>query len=340
MKVVDMNKAYAYKNLKSILERSSSGGAFMGIVKSFVNMADGDQWSVYGAKFDEDFHVVHGKAVTIEECYAFCGSKYVQSDLSLCFNEIYSDLSSGGKVLFTGTPCQIAAVKKYIESKNCSDKNLFTVDIACHGAPSKDIWKDYVQYLECKNQSKLVEFSFRYKKKGWKGYPILARFENGKKYENAFATNGYMVMFRKNLLMPERCFSCKFAGNFLSDITIADFWGVELCMPEVPVDGGVSVMITHSDKGETLVSAMQSEDVLLKETPNDNYIKYNPNLSKPTEKPESYETFRNDYKTEGFEYVLKKYGENTLKGRLKFSIKRFLRDSGLLALIKKVLKKA
>lgn len=335
-----MNKAYAYKNTDEILQKSSSGGAFIGIVNSFIKNTENDKWVVYGAEFDDSFDVVHNRATTLEECYAFCGSKYTQSDISNCFEKIFDDLIAGYKVLFTGTPCQVAAVKKYIDTKDCCNNNLFTVDIACHGAPQKNIWKDFVKYLEVKENSKLVEFSFRYKKRGWKGYPVLARFENGTTYENDFATSGYMTMFRKNLLMPERCFSCKFAGNFKSDITIADFWGVEICMPEVPVKGGVSVMIAHSEKGEELMYLMHCNDIFIKEAPNNDYIKYNPNIEKPTAKPELYEKFWSDYQSKGFEHVLSIYGENNLKGKVKFYIKRFLRDSGLLSLIKKVLKKA
>lgn len=335
-----MDKAYAYKNTNEILQKSSSGGAFIGITESFIKNSEDGKWAVYGAAFDEKFNVVHGRATNLKDCYEFCGSKYVQSDISNCFQQVYDDLIAGYSVLFTATPCQIAAVKKYVHTKACDSNKLVTVDIACHGAPQKSIWQDFVKYLEEKNASELVEFSFRYKKKGWKGYPILARFENGTIYENDFATSGYMTMFRKNLLMPERCFSCKFAGNFASDITIADFWGVEICMPEVPVKGGVSVMITHSKKGEALINSMNRDGVFIKETQNNDYIKYNPNLFKPTAKPECYDEFQNDYKSKGFEYVLSTFGENNFKGKVKFGIKRFLRDSGLLSVIKKILKKA
>ena len=283
---------------------------------------------------------MHDRAENIEGCFAFCGSKYAQSDISGCFDKICSDLESGKFVLFTGTPCQVAAVKKFVENRNCYVEKLFCVDIACHGAPQKNIWCDFVTYLEKENNSKLKKFSFRYKKRGWKGYPVLAEFENGKRYENAFETSGYMSMFRKNLLMPERCFSCKFAGNFMSDITIADFWGVEICMPEVPIKGGVSVMISHSNKGDNLIEAMKSNDVLLKETPDDSYIKYNPNLQKPSEKPKEYDEFKADYKEKGIRNVLDKYGDMNTKGKVKFYLKRFLRDSGLLAVAKKFLNKA
>ena len=160
-----MTEAYAYKNSNDILMKSSSGGAFMGICNAFVkDIAKNTQWSVYGAKFDDEFRVVHGRATTIAECEMFCGSKYVQSDMKDCFDKIVEDIVNGCVVLFTGTPCQIAAVKSYLERKGCGDGNLYTIDIVCHGTPQPHFWEDYIKYLEKTNHSKLTNFSFRYKK--------------------------------------------------------------------------------------------------------------------------------------------------------------------------------
>lgn len=335
-----MDTAYAFKNLKEILLQSSSGGAFIGICRSFASFAKETPWSVYGAKFDTEFHVVHSRATTIDECFEFCGSKYVQSDIGKCFKQITNDIKNGYYVLFTGTPCQIAAVNTFIVKNGYNNERLYTVDIVCHGTPQPQFWQDYVKYLEKRNQSRLTRFSFRYKKKGWKGYPILAEFENGKRYENAFDVSIYMNLFRKNLLMRRGCFNCKYPGNFQSNITIADFWGVELCMPDVPVEGGVSLMLAHTKKGRDLINGMQSEGTLLKPVPSEDYLKYNHNLRHKTLQPDDYDLFWSDYKNNGIEYVLRKYGENNLKGRWKFNLRRFLRDSGVLAFAKRALRKA
>lgn len=335
-----MDKAYAYKNSKEILMQSSSGGAFIGICNAFVKFAGVDNnWSVYGVKFDDEFRVVHSRATTIEECFEFCGSKYVQSDLNGCFEKVANDLKNGYYVLFTGTPCQVAAAKAYVAKCGCSIKYLYTMDIVCHGTPKPEFWMNYVKYLEKRNQSKLKKFSFRYKKNGWKGYPILAEFENGKRYENQFDVSTYMNLFRKNLLMRNSCFNCKYPGNFQSDITVADFWGVELCMPEVKTDGGVSLVLVHTENGMNLLNGMYSKDTLLNQVLDERYMNYNHNLKEKTVKPEAYDSFWNDYKEYGIEYVIDKYGENNFKGRFKFNLKRILRDSGLLDIAKKLLKK-
>ena len=335
-----MDKAYAYKNSKEILMKSSSGGAFLGICNAFIDFAGVDnQWSVYGVKFDNEFHILHSRATTIDECFEFCGSKYAQSDLNGCFEKVANDLNNGYYVLFTGTPCQIAGVKAYISKAGCSDKTLYTMDIICHGTPKPEFWADYVKYLENKNQSKLKNFSFRHKEKGWKGYPILAEFENGKRYENTFDVSTYMILFRKNLLMRKACFNCKFPGNFQSDITVGDFWGVELCMSEVDTDGGVSLILAHTEKGIGLSEKLNTQGAFFKQTHDESYLKYNHNLKNSTAQPDLYDSFWKDYKEFGIESVLGKYGENNIKGRLKFNTKRFLCDSGLLGVAKKVLKK-
>lgn len=334
------DKAYAYKNTNEILMQSSSGGAFIGLCNAFIKVAGANTpWSVYGVKFDDNFRILHSRATTLEECFAFCGSKYAQSDLNGCFKNVVDDLKNGYAVLFTGTPCQIAGVTEYVAKADNLTGKLYTMDIVCHGTPKAEFWADYVDYLEKKNQSKLTNFSFRYKKRGWKGYPILAEFENGKRYENKFDVSTYMILFRKNLLLRKSCFSCKYPGNFKSDITVADFWGVELCMPEVKTDGGVSLVVVHSDNGMELLNELRTENTFLKETPDNRYIDYNHNLKDRTIKPEAYDSFWNDYQATGIEYVLNKYAENNLKGRLKFNTKRFLRDSGILTIGKKLLKK-
>lgn len=328
--------AYAYKNTPELMSISSSGGAFLGIVETFSGIAGRcNECVVYGAKWTDDFRVVHDRADNFADCKQFCGSKYVQSDLGLIFKKVEDDLRQQNAVLFSGTPCQIGSLKAYLTTHNSPQEQLLTVDIACHGAPQSHFWNEYKSWLESKEGSKIKAFSFRYKPKGWKGYPILVEFENGKRYENAFHTSHYMTIFRKGLLIRQGCFNCKYPGNFQSDITIADFWGVELCMPEIPVSGGVSLILCHTQKGKDIAESMKAFPV-----PDERYLEYNHNLSKCTGKPKTYDQFWNDYHNEGLEYVLRKYGGNSMKGMLRFYAIRFLRDSGLMALGKRILKRA
>lgn len=331
-----IDKAFAYKNENDILLISSSGGAYMGIVSTLLKSGD-ISWSVYGAAFDENFHVKHERAIDIEGCKRFCGSKYVQSDIRDIFEGVVTDLNNDINVLFTGTPCQIAAIKAYINKKNIDTEKLWTVDVVCHGTPPEKFWEEWIRYLERKNNSKLKNFSFRYKPGGWKGYPVLAEFQNGQRYENSFRTSSYMTLFRRNLLMRESCFHCRYPGNFQSDITISDFWGVEIVMPEIPAKGGVSLLLAHTEKGMNIVKALSPEPKMVM---SENFQKYNSNLVHTTPKPDKYDAFWNDYRKHGLEYVLEKYGGNNLKGKIKFELIKFLRDSGLFTLGKKILNRA
>lgn len=339
-----MDQAYVFKNRPEILALSSSGGAFLGIVNTFLNNMGTAPKVIYGASFDKEFHVKHSAATTLRECYPFCGSKYVRSDLDGCYQKILADLMEGRSVLFTGTPCQVAAVKKYVGKNHGTSERLYTVDIACHGTPKPEFWRDYTAYLEKKEQAKLVKYSFRHKPSGWKGYPVYAEFSNGVKRINTARVSSYMNLFRKNLLMNEGCFKCRYPGNFQSDLTIADFWGVELCMPEIETKGGVSLILSHTEKGEEILSLLKAQctdqELVFEAVPGEEYLKYNRNLSECTKRPEQYNEFWEDYQKFGMEFVLKKYGGDNILGRCKFYMKRFLRNTGMLAVIKKVLRKA
>lgn len=295
----------------------------------------------YGAKFDSNFRVLHGKANNLEECLPFQGSKYVQSDMTDCFAEVKHDLKDGRNVLFTGTPCQVAAIKKYLSRDSIDASGLYTIDIVCHGAPGSVVWNDYINYIQTKEHSKLIKFSFRYKPYGWKGYPIYAEFENGKKYINSIKVSSYQNMFRKNLLMRESCFNCPYPGDFQSDLTISDFWGVELCMPDVSTDGGVSLVLSHTEKGANLIAAMKDTDeVTMVEVRDEEYKKYNHNLLYATERPDDYDKFWSDYKNKGLKYVLYRYGGENLKDTMIFYGKTILRKIGLADKVKKMMGRA
>lgn len=117
-----MEKTYAYKNTEDILKKSSSGGAFGGIAETFF---DNNGGICYGAKFNSNFQVKHSPAHSLIECRDFQGSKYVQSDIGNCFKEIHDLLSKEGvKILFTGTPCQVAAIKQYMVNKKSEFKKF------------------------------------------------------------------------------------------------------------------------------------------------------------------------------------------------------------------------
>lgn len=186
----------------------------------------------------------------------------------------------------------------------------------------RKFWEDYKDYIEKQENSKLVKFAFRYKPAGWKGYPIYAEFENGKKYTNAFKLSGYITLFRQDLLTKAGCFNCIFPGNYKSDITIADFWGIENCMPGIKTANGVSLILFHSDCQE-IKEYLKNHSELFRKTNNQSYLQYNYNLLHRTTKPRNYEVFWRDYDKCGIEDVLKRYGGLNTKGRIRFYTIRF-----------------
>lgn len=337
--------AFAYQNSRNQRKLSSSGGAFPGIVDAVYELAGKDgQVVVYGAAFGPDLSVVHKAAYSREECVQFCGSKYVQSRMDNVCGEIAGHLSSGKYVLFSGTPCQAAAVSSYVEKLEISGERLFLVDIACHGTPGQAVWRDYVVWLEKRRNSTLVDYTFRYKPEGWKGYPACAGFADGTRRINTHEITRWQELFRKNLLLRKTCFQCRFPGNYRSDMTIADFWGVEHCMPDIPTSGGVSLILPHTARGR-IVAAQMGRDctgpgMVFRRVKGEDYLKYNQNLVRSTEKPKKYDAFWADYERQGMDYVLHRYGGDHLPGKAKFYIMRGMRRMGVHGAVRKILSSA
>lgn len=311
-------------NNDEVLKRSSSGGAFSAIVEALYSKEKNS--IIYGAKFNKNMDVIHCAALKKEDYYDFCTSKYVQSNLKESFKEIETYLKDGRTVLFSGTPCQIDAIKSYLIFKKINIDNLYTVDIICHGTPSPGLWKNYVEILENKF-GKIKKYSFRYKESGWIGYPGMILFENGKKRINDKYTQMFTNVFFTNKILRESCYSCKYANmNRVSDITIGDYWGAKEVLSEqikqglVNLDKGISEIIVNTDKGKTLIDSVKQSNSCVLST-NKNYISYQHNLMKPTAKSENSETFWIEYKSKGAKYVLKKYGKFKLKNRIKRLIK-------------------
>lgn len=336
---------YAFKN-KSI-DNSSSGAAYPTIVealfqniissKGFNDSAEQSDFIVYGAAFNDDFSVSHQRANNIKECEKFRGSKYVQSNLGDSFRQVKKDLLKGKSVLFTGTPCQVNAIKIYLKEVDTS--NLYLIDIICHGTPPEAIWLDFIEWLENKYKSKLVKFSFRYQNAKWKQYPIMAEFENGTRVVNSYSLRVYIKLFFTNMIMKEGCYSCKFANlRRPGDLTLGDFWGIELVMPEFPFKNDVSEILVNTSKGKGVIDMIQelaksNSDIVMKECNSKEYIKYQHNLRHPTSKPEQTTQFWDEYKEKGIDFIIKKYTGYSLIGMLKHCIIRFLNEHSLKKII-------
>lgn len=286
--------AYAtYTKNEEIRLNSSSGGVFTEIASYIIN----NDGVVFGAAFDDDFSVSHKYVENIDELSIFRGSKYVQSAIKNTYKKAKEFLDNGRMVLFTGTPCQIGGLYSYL---NKEYTNLITQDFICHGVPSPSVWQKYLDYQRKKKRSEINNVSFRDKTSGWKRFSMLCDFENGDRYIRVLNKDPYMQSFLSNNCLRPSCYNCSFKGQERkSDITIADFWGIQEIKPEMNDDKGVSLVFVSSAKGHKIFDAISKKLVI--ETVNiDEAIKYNPSAIKSVKMPQKREVFMKSIKNKGF----------------------------------------
>ena len=249
------------KNVE-IVKGSSSGGAFSAIAKAVAK--DGECY-IFGAAFSDGFNVRHICVDGIEKIGPLMKSKYVQSDTGKSFADVRNFLKEGRRVLFSGTPCQIAALKLFL--RRDYDK-LLLVDFSCHGVAMPAVFKRYLDEMGKKYGSRVLQYSFREKMRRFFSYSCVSSkftFENGKTlmiFKDPFF-QGFVRAFYK----MEACHSCPYArAERVSDITMADFWGIENVNPNQEAGKGVSLILANTDKGREYLKKI-SADMDLHEYP-------------------------------------------------------------------------
>ncbi|MEF9984509.1 MAG: Coenzyme F420 hydrogenase/dehydrogenase, beta subunit C-terminal domain [Oscillospiraceae bacterium] len=243
----------AFNKNEAIRMASSSGGIFTLIAEEIINQGG----VVFGACFDTDFNVVHDFTEQIVELAKFRGSKYVQSKIGSTYRLAKSFLDEGRMVLFTGTPCQISGLKAYLQKDyDC----LICQDIICHGVPSPKVWRKYIEHRESCAAAAAQRIAFREKNEGWKRYSVSFLFKNNTEYRQTADKDLMMQAFLQNVCLRHSCYSCSFKTlSRQSDITLADFWGVENILPEMDDDKGTSLVLLHSEKGKKLFDVIRNQ---------------------------------------------------------------------------------
>jgi coenzyme F420-reducing hydrogenase beta subunit len=232
----------AYNKNEKIRMQSSSGGLFTLIAEQIIN----EEGVVFGVGFDESFNVTHSYVECKEELIRFRGSKYIQSEIGDAYKQAKDFLIQGKKVLFTGTPCQIAGFKFYLGKDY---ENLICQDIVCQGVPSPLAWSKYLESRIRKqgNGKQIREITFRSKDESWKQYKLKISFEADNIYQENKSNDKYLRAFMKFISIRPSCFRCKFKGEHrASDITLADFWGIQNVISNMDDDKGISLVIINS----------------------------------------------------------------------------------------------
>lgn len=313
-----LNVYAAINENEEIRLKSSSGGVFSALADSVLEK----NGVVFGACFNEKWEVVHDYTEDKEGLEKFRGSKYVQSEIGDTYSKAEEFLENGRLVLFSGTPCQIAGLRKFLRKDY---DNLLAVDVICHGVPSPMVFEKYLQEEKQKVavgdgknsvssrpihyvagndvQNEKVEplqiqhIDFRNKRTGWKKFSFALDFakamadgeKNTVSLTYVFNENPYMKGFLRNLYLRPSCYHCP-AKNFTSgsDITLGDLWGADIIVPEMDDDKGLSAVLINSIKGK-----LYFDQLLLNKTSVDlsSIVQYNSMIFTSVKEPEGRSSF-------------------------------------------------
>lgn len=321
---------YAYAATTDEATTSASGGVASALERAVLQ----DGGVAFGSvmEFRDGVPSVHHACIEKEtELPALKGSKYVQSSTSGTFKEVRDLLSTGKNVIYTGTPCQIAGLRNYLR-KDYS--NLLLVDLVCHGVPNQKTFQDYIHSLTTDKRT-VTQFKFRDKTYGWGHVGSITI--NDKTRPVHSEESPFFCLFLKGELLRPSCYKCQFSNmKRTGDITVGDYWGIELQHPELlkansgPIrsEEGCSCVLVNTEKGQKWLAKYGNTCSLYKSIP-ERVQKYNGCLNRPTPCGKHREELFNRYRNEGYsavEGIYKQYYSPNLISRVKLhtpnSIKR------------------
>lgn len=312
--ILEPKKTYAMKTLDEQLLKISSSGGIFGMLAKQVLFSGG---IVFGCLVDENLKIKHSYVTDIKELPKLYGSKYVQSDTFGIFKSAKKFLDEGKTVLFSGTPCQILALKKYVGENY---KNLITVDFICHGVPTPMLWEKYIDEFEKNGKTKVTAASFRDKTNGWKTYSMNLTREDGSQYIKRVTENEYLRAFVMDIATRLSCTNCIAKNNgYGSDITLGDFWGVDRYFPAVYDAMGVSVVLVNTETGIECINTIAKECVC-EEISLGVIDKINPNRLHSVEKNKYRDYFINDLEKRGFASAYGRWLGNSFMSKVRRKI--------------------
>ena len=304
---------------EKIRAKSSSGGMFAALAEYTLEQGG----VVCGAAVVPKGKIVTVKHIMIknkEELKKLQGSKYVQSDIRECYTNVKQQLAEGKKVLFSGTPCQVAAMKNYL-GKEYDD--LLLVDLVCHGTPSILHWEKSIEE-KLQNDEKVSAVSFRGKEGYMQGeIEFKTEADRIRKENYSFRNDSYYSMFLNADSYREGCYQCQYARPERDgDITIGDFWGFEKAYDraqiekdaKISLEEGNSLIAVNTEKGLSICNKLNGEKMWLYAADYEEAVKYNPQLSQPSKKGKNRALFLTLYKIGGWKLV-STYGNIKMKLR-------------------------
>lgn len=312
---------------------STSGGAFTPIAEYVLDR----NGVIFGATFDEDFNVIHKYVETKEGLKLFRGSKYVQSNLLDTFNETEKFLKENRVVCYSGTPCQIEGLKKFLRKDY---DNLITVDLMCHAVPSPLVWRKYLEYQNKRlGGQKIQKVLFRDKSKYGYKYSTMTIKNEEKEYSRGVETDPYLRAFFGDLSDRPSCYECKFKKQYHeSDFTIWDCFIVGELDKKLDDDNGTSRILINTDNGKKVFNEIKdsfiySEIDVIKLTKNVKEMLHSVNMN-----PKRQQFFLEINKMSVESFFIKWF-PNNIKVKIERNIRIFMIKTGLYTETKRIIKK-
>ena len=294
-----------------LMDRSQSGGLAFALMRKAVRSG----MVVYGAAIDDDFVVRHRRVETEEGLEPLRLSKYVQSECDPAM--VLEDLKAGRRVLFTGTPCQCAGVgslcRKYREG-------LLLADILCHGVPAPFVWRDYLAEQERRHGKKLTRVLFRDPSLGWHEHKEVLFFG-----DERVVGGEYTDLFYRHLMLRPSCTVCPYASVArVSDLTMADCWGVEKALPGFADDNrGCSLLLCNTPAGEAFSADFPGETVERRAVALEKVMQAN--FLAPSTPKDGADLFENTYIRRGYSVAERRCRRNAIRIR----VRRWARKAGI-----------
>lgn len=324
-------RAYVVNNKDEQIRReSTAGGAFSAIAKYVIEQGG----VVFGATFDKDFNVHHTFIDKKEEIYKFRGSKYVQSNIGESFKQAKEFLDNNKMVCFSGTPCQIEGLKKYLRKEY---DNLITIDVVCRAVPSPLVWRKYLEWQDKKLNGKIEKILFRDKSKYGYKYPTMTIKTDKEVYKEGVESDPYLRSFFNGYAVRPSCLDCQFKKRYrVSDITIWDCFEIEKFDKKLDDDKGTTRILIQSLKGEKIFDKIK-EDFYYSEINPDVLVANVVEMFNSADINAKRGVFFEDL-NKG-ENVFDKYFPNSLKARIQKDLKIFLAKTNLYKPIKRIVRK-
>lgn len=314
-------ETYAAINLDSVdVYNSSSGGIFIAFARQIIQ----EGGIVYGCMMDDKNIVKHVRVDKISELLKLQKSKYVQSNLEGIYSQIKKDINEKRRVLFVGTPCQVAGLYSFLRSNK--NEHLLTIDIVCHGVPSQEFFDDYLSVLNKKYNNSVTKYMFRAKKKAENGMNWYFSYEhNAKKVFRNWPEDSFNYLYMQSLCYRESCYECKFAKKErMADITLCDYWGWDnYHKQDFKMGSTVSGIVVNSDLGKFMLNKV-SRKLKLVPTKYEDLSRHNSCLVTGKEKNELRDIVLKNWKLYGYEFIDKHFQKQMKFVILKYKIMRFV----------------